>query len=244
MDGVEVPVRPKGHVLPERVEEDLPKLVEALKAHDQDLTLLTSGINEVSAEQHTESVLRTAAQLGVKQFRMLYYKYDLDQPIWAQLDEIRPKVKDLVQLCTEIGIQPLFQNHSGSNYVGAGIWDVYDLMRDYPVEQFAFAFDIRHASVEGGLSWPQEAALVREHMGAVYFKDYTWEGKKPVNCPLGEGQVSPDFAKGLAKQNYTGPVSLHLEYLEGDPTDAAVLAEFKAAHVRDLKVLKGWLGRA
>src|SRR5512144_1442951 len=31
-DGIELPLRAKGHVLPERVDEDLPRMVEALKA--------------------------------------------------------------------------------------------------------------------------------------------------------------------------------------------------------------------
>ena len=68
----------------------------ALKRHGLELTIMTSGINEVSAEQHSESVLRTAAKLGVKRFRMHYFKYDLSKPIWPQLQEIRPKLRDLV----------------------------------------------------------------------------------------------------------------------------------------------------
>ena len=60
-DGVEAPVRPKGQVEPERVEEDLPKFIAALKAKGLEMTVLTSGINEVSEEQRTEAVLRTAA---------------------------------------------------------------------------------------------------------------------------------------------------------------------------------------
>ncbi|MCB1227031.1 MAG: TIM barrel protein [Verrucomicrobiales bacterium] len=244
VDGVEVPVRPKGHIEPERVEEELPQLVQALKAQNLNLSILTSGINEVSAEQRTEAVLRTAAKLGVKRFRMLYYKYDLDQPLWPQLEGFRARYRDLVALCREIGIQPLYQNHSGAAYAGAALWDVDDLMREFPESEAAFAFDIRHATVEGGLAWPQHAALARQRMGAVYFKDFQWEGRKPINCPLGEGQVSPDFAKRLVKDGYSGPISLHLEYLTGDPRDAAVLESFETAHTRDFAVLKGWLGLA
>ena len=69
-DGGEAPVRPKGQVLPEKVEEDLPKFFESLKKHDLSMTLLTSGINEASDSQHTEKVLRTAASIGEKRFRM------------------------------------------------------------------------------------------------------------------------------------------------------------------------------
>ena len=241
MDGVEAPIRPGGHVEPEKVEEDLPKLVEALKKQGRELTIMTSGINEVNAEQNTEAVLRTAAKLGVKRFRMLYYKYDLQKPIWPQLDEIRPKIKDLVQLCTEIGIQPLFQNHSGKDYVAAPVWDMYSIMREYPAEQFSFAYDIYHSTIEGGSSWPLEAALVSDHLGAVYFKDFKWNGRKAEGCPLGEGQVNPAFAKTLMKGGYKGPISLHLEYLKGDIKDPAFIKECRDAHVREFGILKQWL---
>jgi sugar phosphate isomerase/epimerase len=244
VDGIEAPIRPKGHIEPERVEDELPQFVGELKKRNLNLTIMTSGINEVSADQRTEAVLRTAASLGVKRFRMLYYKYDLDQPIWDQLQAVRPKIKDLVQLCDEIGIQPLFQNHSGRTYFGAPVWDIYSIMREYKPEQFAFAFDILHATAEGGLSWPLEAALVKSHRGAVYFKDFAWKDKKTATCPLGEGMVDEAFAKMLVKENYSGPVSLHVEYLQGDPKDPAILKEFKAAQDRDFKLLKQWLGLA
>jgi len=37
---------------------------------------------------------------------------------------------------------------------------------------------------------------------------------------------------------------LHLDYLEGNPKDAAVLMEFREAHARDMKTLHNWLGWA
>lgn len=244
VDGVESPIRPKGHIEPEKVEDELPRYIEALKKQNLEMTLLTSGINEVSQEQRTEAVLRTAAKLGVKRFRMLYYKYDLDKPIWAQLQEVKPRLKDLIQLCQEIGIQPLFQNHSGKDYFGAPIWDIYSLMQEYPAEQFSFCYDIYHATVEGGMQWPLSAALTADHWGAIYFKDFQWIGRKAEGCPLGQGQVSPDFAKLLLKRGYTGPISLHVEYLKGDARDPAVLKQFREAHVRDFAVLKQWMGWA
>lgn len=244
VDGVESPIRPKGHIEPEKIEDELPKYVEALKKQNLELTILTSGITEVSVEQRTEAVLRTAAKLGVKRFRMSYYKYDLQKPIWPQLQEIKPKLKDLIQLCQEIGIQPLFQNHSGKDYYGAPVWDIYSLMQEYTPEQFSFCFDIFHATLEGGLQWPLSAALTADHWGAVYFKDFQWNGRKAEGCPLGQGQVNPDFAKMIKQRNYTGPISLHVEYLKGDPKAPAVLKSFREAHLRDFKVLKEWMNWA
>lgn len=244
VDGIEAPVRPQGHVEPGQVEVELPRLVEALKKQGLQLSIMTSGINQVSAEQHTEKVLRTAAALGVKRYRMNYFKYDLKKPIWAQLQEIRPMVKDLVQLSRELGIQPLFQNHSGKDYFGAPIWDMYSIMREYPPAQFGFVYDIYHATLEGGLAWPLSAALTAEHWGAVYFKDFQWKGRKSEGCPLGQGQVNPEFAQLLRQRGYAGPISLHVEYLKGNAKDPAFLKACREAHVRDFKVLKEWMGWA
>ena len=69
-NGIEAPIRPGGHVLPERVEEDLPKMVDALKKHDLEVTIAASGINAVNDEQRTETVLRTLAAHGIGRFRM------------------------------------------------------------------------------------------------------------------------------------------------------------------------------
>ena len=247
LDGIEAPVRPGGHVEPERIEEDLPKLAEALKKRGLEITIMTSGINQVSKEQNTETVLRTAAKLGVKRYRMLYFKYDLSKPILPQLDEWRPLIKDLVQLSSEIGIQPLIQNHSGKDYFAAPIWDAFSIMKEYKPEQFGFAFDIYHATVEGGLSWPLEFALVADHIGAAYFKDIKWISRgKAEGVPLGTGQASPDYAKMLNKRNYTGPVSLHTEYMVEKGAAKIPSPEFVKASIeaykRDLGVLKEWMG--
>lgn len=240
VNGIEAPIRPGGHVVPERVEEDLPKLAEALKKRGLKISIMTSGINEVSAAQNTEKVLRTAKALGVNHYRLLYQKYDLTKPILPQLEAWRPKFKELIALSKEIGIQPLYQNHSGKDYLGAPVWDIYSLMKDYAPAEWAFAFDIYHATVEGSLSWPLEFNLVRDHIGAAYFKNFKWGAKKAEACPLGEGVVNKDYAVMLKKMNFTGPVSLHVEYLEGSIKDPGYLEGAIKATRRDFAVLKEW----
>ena len=239
-DGVEAPVRPAGHVEPSRVTEDLPKLVEAFKAQGLKITMLTSGINSVSAKTNTEQVLRTAKALGIERYRMNWYTYDETKPIWAQLDEIKPKLKDLVALSREIGILPCYQNHSGAKNVGAGIWDMAMLMREYPANELAWAFDIMHATVEGSTSWPTELALVRERIGMAYFKNFTWDAKSHHSVPLAEGIVGPAYVNRLKASGYAGPVSLHVEYLQGSLKDANYLAEATKATRQDLATLRQW----
>jgi sugar phosphate isomerase/epimerase len=240
VQGIEAPIRPLGHVEPDRVEEDLPKLAEALKKRGLGITIMTSGINEVSAAQNTEKVLRTAKAVGIQRYRMQYNKYDLKRPIWPQLQEWRAKFKDLIALSREIGIQPLYQNHSGKDYLGAPVWDVFQLMQDYPAKDWAFAFDIYHATVEGSLSWPLELNLVRDRIGAAYFKNLKWGEKKAEGCPLGEGVVDKEYVKALKGIGYSGVVSLHVEYLKGSVKEAGYLEKAVEATKKDFATLKEW----
>lgn len=211
-DGIEATVRPGGQIPPERAEQDLPKLVEALGKRGLEITIMTTAVTRAD-DKLSQTVLRTAAALGVKKYRMGYYRYDLSQPIAAQLEALRPTVRDLAALNRELGIAAVYQNHSGSRNVGAPVWDLHELLGDIPPSEVGVAFDIRHATVEGGLAWPIHFQLMRPHLGAVYVKDFRWQGRRPENVPLGEGQVDPAFFGQLAKARFAGPVSVHVEYL-------------------------------
>lgn len=233
--GVATTVRPKGRVLPERVEEDLPKLMDILKARHLEVTEMTTAITDAD-NPLTQKVLRTAARLGIKRYRLGSWKYDLKKPIMEQLEALRPKVKGLAALNKELGLTGMYQTHSGINYLGAPVWDIYELFKDYDPKQLAIAFDIRHATVEGGTCWPLNLQLVRSHLGLIYAKDFVWKGRKAENVPLGEGMVNPKFYKMALDTGYNGPVLLHVEYPL--PKDAVSL---KAAFSKDLATLRGWL---
>jgi sugar phosphate isomerase/epimerase len=234
-DGVEATVRKKGHVLPENVEEDLPKLVEALKANDLEVTIMASDVMDTS--ELNQRVLKTAAGLGIKRYRMGFYRYDLDRPVMEQLEEIRPKLADLAAMNKELGMQALYQNHSGANFVGATLWDLRELIKDYPTDEIASAFDIRHTTIEAGLAWPVIYDMMKPNIGAIYVKDFQWEGKKAQHVPLGDGRVDPKFFQMLKANGYDGLYSLHVEYLKKEGVQANI-----DALRRDVAVLRSWIG--
>lgn len=237
-DGIECPVRAKGQVLPERVEEDLPKLVEALRKRGKEIQLITTDVKNV-AQPLTQKVLRTAARLGIKRYRLAFWKYAKDKPIPAQLEEIRAELRDLAALNRELGLQAGFQNHSGADYVGAPIWDIWHLLRDLDPQRAGICFDIGHATLEGGYSWPTEARLAEPHLAAVFVKDFRWakgeKGWKAEWCPLGEGMVNKAFFAWLKKSSFRGPISQHHEYDHG--TGKPMIAKMQ----QDLRVLREWL---
>ena len=78
-------------------------------------------------------------------------------------------------------------------------------------------YDIRHAVVEGGLSWKNGLRLIHPHIKILAVKDFVWEkrsnGYGVRNVPLGEGMVDfKSYFALLKSYNLNVPVSLHFEY--------------------------------
>ena len=237
-DGIECPVRAKGQVLPERVEEDLPKFAEALRRRGKEISIITTDVKN-AGQPLTQKVLRTAAKLGIKRYRLSFWKYSKDRPIPAQLDEIRAELRDLAALNKELGLQAGFQNHSGADYVGAPVWDIWQLMHGLDPKHMGACFDIGHATLEGGYSWPIDARLMESHLTAVFVKDFSWKkgekGWKAEWCQLGEGMVNKSFFAWLKASSFNGPISQHHEYDHGE--GKPMIAKMQ----QDLRVLRGWL---
>ena len=239
-DGVEVPIRKKEIREGADVLDEIPKMVEAYRSEKLEVVTLTTDIVEVSREARTEEILRTAQKSGVKRFRMGWYRYDNTKPIWSQLDSFRSKFHDLITLAKEIGIQPTYQNHSGAKMAGAGVWDIAMLMKDYPVSDVAWAFDMMHAKVEGGLSWPTQFALASDRLAAVQFKNYIWENNATRSVPMSSGLVNKESVDVLKKRGYAGPSLIHIEYLKGDIKQPDFLANVIKASKDDLVTLQSW----
>ncbi|MFO1498304.1 MAG: sugar phosphate isomerase/epimerase family protein [Verrucomicrobiota bacterium] len=237
-DGIEIPVRNKGQIEPERAADELPRFAEALRRRNRDIFLVATDIVSLKTP-HCELVLRTIAKLGIKRLRLGFVSYPNDRSPAEWLRQLAPELKEIATACGDLGLQAGFQNHSGARSVGAPVWDVYSMIKDLDPRKIGFCFDIGHATVEGGLSWPVEARLAEPFLTAVFVKDFYWKkegrGWKDAWCPLGEGMVNRAFFDWLKTTNYAGPICQHHEYELGDAKQR--LAHFQA----DLAVLKSWL---
>jgi sugar phosphate isomerase/epimerase len=241
-DGIELPLRAGGHVLPERVDDDLPKMAAALGSRGQEILVLATDI--VGPDALSEKVLEAAVRSGVRLYRMGYHRYRADAPVARQLEEIRPKLRELAALNRRLGVTGLIQNHSGNGYVGSAIWDVYRLIEDISPREIGVHFDIGHATVEGGLSWPTNFALVKDRVGAVIVKDFTWKltagrGGTTDWCPIGKGMVQPRFFTMLKASGFNGPITMQFEYpFENESLDARMRA-YRADNLQLRTWLKG-----
>lgn len=240
-DGIEATIRDGGHIEPKQVPDELPKMIAALRKCGLEMTVMTSSINDPD-DPMTEVVLRTAAELGVKRYRMKYFHYEANVPVKKQIVQWRSKFQALAAMNKEIGIRAVYQNHASGKMLGAAIWDLAQVLKGISTEQIAVAYDIRHATVEGGMSWPTTFQMIRPHVDTVYVKDFVWgDASKPNNVPLGDGRVDPKFFKMLAATNFDGPISLHEEYI--DHRKPELVPQHWAAIKKDFDVLNGWLAQ-
>jgi sugar phosphate isomerase/epimerase len=213
--GFDLTVRPGGKVEPAAVETALPKLVDEAKKYNLAVDMLVSGI-VTSTDPDTEKVLKTASSLGVKNYRLGYYEYDNKIGIWESLQKHKASLKGIVELNRKYKIHGGYQNHAGAR-VGGPVWDMYELLRDFPPEFAGCQYDVRHAMVEGANSWIIGMRLIASHIRTLAIKDFTWKtvsGKpQAVTVPMGEGMVNWDlFFKTVKEHNISGPITLHVEY--------------------------------
>lgn len=223
-DGIDLTVRPKGHVLPERVENDLPLAVEAMKKVGFSPLLMATAIEDVN-NPLDKKVLEVAAAQGIKYYRMNWYKYNDQKTIPQLLDVYRDKVAALSKLNTKLGITGCYQNHAG-RMVGASLFEIWELLQKADLSHMGAQYDIRHATLEGGLSWQTGYELIKPNIKTIVLKDFMWEktnGKwGPKNVPLGEGMVDfKTYFKLLKTNNIQAPVCLHLEYPLGGADQGA-----------------------
>jgi sugar phosphate isomerase/epimerase len=200
-EGVDLAVRPGGHVLPEKAGLKVPMMTTAItNAKDYD----------------SQAVLGTAANEGIKLYRMGYLTYDFEKGIEKSLDDNRFLIDNLVELNEFFNIVGNYQNHDGTN-IGAAIWDLWTLFKNHENEWIGIQYDIRHNTVEGGHSWPVDLQLVSSYIHSLVLKDFKW-GKidgvwRVINTPIGEGMVDfPRFLNMVKDMKIGGPVSMHFEY--------------------------------
>jgi L-ribulose-5-phosphate 3-epimerase len=251
-DGLDLTVRAQGHVLPENAGRDLPRAAEAAQKADLRIMMITTDIND-AANKIQQNVLKTAASLGIKYYRMAWLKYDENLSIEKNLQQFRSRLQALAELNEKYKICGSYQNHVGAN-LGSPVWDIAQLLNEINSPWLGVQYDIRHAVVEGANSWPLGLKLAVPHINTLVIKDFHWTNVdnkgQARSTPLGEGSV--DFAKFFkllyqAQVKKDTPISQHFEYDLGGAENGAstitVTADVvKNAMKKDLTFLKNLLG--
>jgi sugar phosphate isomerase/epimerase len=128
------------------------------------------------------------------------------------------------------------------------------VIKDLDPRWLGVQFDIRHAVVEGGESWVNDFALIKDFVRCSVAKDFYWKktesGWKINNVPMGEGMV--DFVKYYKMYKdfgLDGPISLHIEYDIFDQPEETLSKQEKMKFARqvlakDIQHLKDALAKA
>ena len=245
-DGADLPVRPAGAVLPEKVKTDLPRAQKALAKNGKSIPMIVTSINDPD-DRYTEEILGTAAQAGIKYYRMGYFDYDKSLSIQQNLDVHKKQTEKLEKINRKYGIHGGYQNHSGTR-VGAPVWDLHWLLKDADPEFIGVQYDVCHAVTEGGVSWPLGMKLLAPWIKTIAIKDFIWKKEmdkwRPEYVPLTEGMVDfQAYLKACQALRIAGPVSIHYEYHlggaeHGKPNPTMSLNDICAYLKKDLSWLR------
>lgn len=245
-DGIDLTVRPEGHVVPERVIEDLPKAISAIRKQGLEVYMITTAITKAT-DAFTVPILKTAGELGIKNYRLGWLAYDKKLSIHDNFSKFKKELQAIANLNKKYNIHGDYQNHAGT-YFGSAVVDLWEVLKDLDPEWIGCQYDIRHATVEGSHSWPTGFELLQNYIKTINLKDFQWgkkDGKwKEENVPLGAGMVDfNSYFKTLNKSPFKGPVGIHYEYSLGGAENGSRIITIpkvevlKAMH-RDLQTFK------
>jgi len=251
-DGIDLAVRQGGHVEPENARRDLAPLVAIIRARGLEVPMLTTDIVDTDTP-HAADILGAMAELGIAYYRWGGLKYSVGQPIAEQLAAMRPRVAKLAEMNARFHACAMYHTHSGTDVVGAPIWDLHELLEGFDPNAVGVNYDVGHATVEGGLGgWIDSLRITGRYLKGVAIKDFYWEKSargdwQPRWTPLGEGMVRfPQFFREIAAAHFSGPLQLHFEYplggAEAGRTEIAISRErVVEAMKRDLQRLRGYM---
>lgn len=219
-DGIDLTVRPNGHVLPENVEKDLPLAMDAVTKAGLKIFMITTGVYDAE-DPLSERVLKTASSLGIRHYRMGYGYYEDGKRVEENIRIVNHKLAQLAILNEKYSISGEYQNHSGNYgsgiYFGGPVWDIAASLKQINSPWLGSQYDIYHATVEGANAWPIGLELISPYIRSIDVKDFQWVKKddkwSSETVPLGQGMVDYKRYFGILKQyKITCPISIHYEY--------------------------------
>jgi len=243
VQGIEATIRKGGHILPEDAAKEIPTMLKALNKAGLDRNIAATDV--LDADRKTSEFLKVLKEHGITEYRMGYYRYDKRSSPMDQVDGFRERMLKLADLNEQLGMQGLYQIHSGAAFVGSLVWDVVGMMKGVNPLAMGLGYDLRHTRTDTGTSWKQAAAIAKRHIRSLYIKDAKWDGERTdrrINVALDEGFVSREIFDHTRRDLDPMPLTLHMEW--GDhqiyPKEAAPEA-WKLIR-RDVDVLKAWRG--
>jgi sugar phosphate isomerase/epimerase len=246
---LELTLRKQGHITPEKAPDELPAMAAALAKKKR--RILWVALDTVRPDEpHWEKAIRTAKQVGVPQYRHRGFQYEPGKPLKAQIANFNSMAREFAAANREIGIQAVYQLHSGPRHAGSAAWDLDMILGDIDPKYFGVAMDTRHVMVEQGLAWPTALQLLAPRTVALCVKSFKWEGDQVTDVPLGQGRVKKTIVdQVVAAHGGPLPICIHIEYFKNAAGRLAAVPFAERAGIveafrADARVLREWLGVA
>jgi sugar phosphate isomerase/epimerase len=250
--GVELTVRPGGHVQPGRVEQDLPQAVAGLRELGLEVPAIVVEIH-TCRDEHAEVVCRAAGRVGATVLRTSSRRYTRFGAIRDQIATARSEARELEALGREYGVRLCIHCHSG-DWLSAQGGILATILEQTEPRHVGVSLDVGHLTVEGGGSgWRQGIDLLQERIGIVAAKSFGWfPAPDPETngtrwtarvMPLAEGNVRWREAFRLLRQlgwdaDGRALVSLHSEYQDVNSWRDLTIPELLDQTGRDLAWLQ------
>jgi L-ribulose-5-phosphate 3-epimerase len=217
-DGVDLTVMDGGHVNPHITNVDLVRAIESVRGAGLEVPMITTTIATIN-EQTAYPILAITGHTQVHLYRLGFWPYGVGD-IARRMAQVRGDLTALLALGRSYQMTAMFPNRAGG-YVGEALFDVQAIIGDLDPQWIGYYFD--PSQVTGDMEIALRLVLPR--LKAVALQDYIWArtGKawKMQVCPLGEGMVDwSAFFRILAEAKFTGPVSIHQEYIAQDEVAA------------------------
>ncbi|MGM0401380.1 MAG: hypothetical protein ACQEQT_08790, partial [Chloroflexota bacterium] len=88
LDGLDLTVRPGGHVEPADAEARLPGILEMVRGKGLAVPLLTTAITSAD-DPHAETIFRLAAEGGVRYIKLGYWRYEGFGSMARRIEEVK-----------------------------------------------------------------------------------------------------------------------------------------------------------
>ncbi|MEJ7592512.1 MAG: TIM barrel protein [Planctomycetaceae bacterium] len=245
-DGLDLTLRPAGHVQPENAEQGLAEAHSIADEEGVSIPMVSTGVTAADAP-FAEDVI-AAAHRRIRSIKLGYWRYEPFGSLAKQLDEARRKLEGIVALARRYHIRPCLHVHSGPILSNGPL--LYLLLKDFPPADVGAYVDPMHMSYEGaGSGWEMTLDLLAPWVALVGVKNYLLApterdqyGQQRFQvkyAPLADGIAPlPQFFQRLKQIGYDGIVSLHSEYKGAHSFRRLTTPELLEQSAADLRYLK------
>ena len=221
VDGLDLTVRPGGHIEPKNVKRELPQAVKTAREFGLEIMMLTTGIS--TPDRQAEDILATCQKLNIERIKLGYFPAGKFGNLAKRMDDVRRQLDAIVKLSVKYGVRPCVHVHSGATIPSSGFM-LYELIREMPPDRIGAYLDSYHMTITGGSGgWRQAIDLLRPWISLVALKNFQWErGERDAigqqrwrtsYCRLEDGIAPiPDFVSTIHQAGYRGFYTLHTEY--------------------------------